>query len=344
MATDEAGTAMTKLFVFTADQPEARKALDASVISPVERGRVLGSFSDASYPELIEIERRGRGFYAWGVPPGAHNVANWMYMSTGDYVLVAYDDAYRYFAKVLGRYESARAATAIWGEPPQGENVREFLFFLSEPIPISLPVEELQDYLPLRLKPFGKIAEGRLDRIEDEFGSLERFVRKCVLNKSVGGPILDVSGLIHVAEQQAAKLKSSDPESAKAARRQMFEILIRRRGHPRFRNALLDAYERKCAITSFDAPDALDAAYIIPYRGKFTHHPSNGLLLRADIHTIFDLGKIAVDTRSMTVVVSDELRETNYRLLAGRPLRFPKQPAYRPSTDALDVHRKLAGL
>lgn len=335
---------MTKLFVFTADDAGARKALEISVINPIERGRVLGSFSDASYPELIEIERRGRGFYAWGVPPGAQNVANWMYMSTGDYVLVAFENAYRYFAKVLGRYESARAATAIWGDHEQGEGSREFLFFLSEPIPISLPVEELQNYLPSRLRPFGKIAEGRIDRIEDEFDSLERFVRKCILNKSVGGPILDVSGLIHVAEQQAAKLKASDPDSAKAARRQMFEILIRRRGNPRFRNTLLEAYERKCAITSFDAPDALDAAYIIPFRGKYTHHPSNGLLLRADIHTIFDLGKIAVDTRNMTVVVSDELRNTTYRLLAGRPLRFPMQPAYRPSTEALDVHRKLAGL
>lgn len=335
---------MTKLFVFTADPSDVRKALETSVVNPIERGKVLGSFSDASYPELIEIERRGRGFYAWGVPPGSQNVANWMYMSTGDYVLVAYDETYRYFAKVLGRYESARAATAIWGDPPEGDNAREFLFFLSEPIPISLPIEELQTYLPVRHKTFGKIAEGRLDRIEDEFGSLERFVRKCILNKSVGGPILDVSGLIHVAEQQAAKLKTNDPDSAKAARRQMFEILIRRRGHPRFRNALLEAYERKCAITNFDAADALDAAYIIPFRGRFTNHPSNGLLLRADIHTIFDLGKIAIDTRSMTVVVSDELRETNYRLLAGRPLRFPTQPRHRPSTDALDVHRKLAGL
>ncbi|MGH8497093.1 MAG: HNH endonuclease [Gammaproteobacteria bacterium] len=335
---------MTKLFVITADVSAAREAREASIVNPIERGRVLGSFSDASYPELIEIERRGRGFYAWGVPPGSQNVANWMYMSTGDYVLVAFEDAYRFFAKVLGRYESARAATAIWGEPPAGENPREFLFFLSEPIPVSLPLSELQDYLPVRPKPFAKIADGRLDRIEDEFGSLERFVRKCVLNKSVGGPILDVSGLIHVAEQQAAKLKANDPENAKAARRQMFEILIRRRGHPRFRNTLLEAYERRCAITNFDAPDALDAAYIIPYRGKYTDHPSNGLLLRADIHTIFDLGKIAIDTRSMTVVVSDELQDTNYRLLAGRPLRFPQQPRHRPSTDALDVHRKLAGL
>jgi predicted restriction endonuclease len=141
-----------------------------------------------------------------------------------------------------------------------------------------------------------------------------------------------------------ARLQTFDPDIGKAGRSQVIESIIRRRGHPAFRQLLLTAYEYRCAVTSFNAPDALEAACIIPYRGRYTHHPSNGLLLRADLHTLFDLGKIAVDTRSMTMIVSDELLESSYRILAGRPLRYPQDAEQRPSTEALDLHRRLAGL
>ena len=82
----------------------------------------------------------------------------------------------------------------------------------------------------------------------------------------------------------------------------------------------------------------------MPFRGKYTHHPSNGLLLRADLHSLFDLGKLAVDTRTMAVILAEELLDTSYKILAGRPLRYPKDEEQRPSTEGLDLHRRLAGL
>jgi hypothetical protein len=51
-----------------------------------------------------------------------------------------------------------------------------------------------------------------------------------------------------------------------------------------------------------------------------------------------------VDTGTMSVVIAEDLQETNYRLLAGRPLRYPRDEACRPSTEALDLHRRLSGL
>jgi hypothetical protein len=66
--------------------------------------------------------------------------------------------------------------------------------------------------------------------------------------------------------------------------------------------------------------------------------------LRSDVHTLFDLGKIAVDTRTMTVIVSDELLKSSYRILADRPLHYPKDETQRPSTEGLDLHRRLVGL
>jgi|ETNmetMinimDraft_15_1059895.scaffolds.fasta_scaffold24167_2 hypothetical protein len=54
--------------------------------------------------------------------------------------------------------------------------------------------------------------------------------------------------------------------------------------------------------------------------------------------TKFDLGKIAVDTQTITMVLSDELLNTSQRILADRPLKYPHDNAQHPSTGALDQH------
>jgi len=59
---------------------------------------------------------------------------------------------------------------------------------------------------------------------------------------------------------------------------------------------------------------------------------------------LFDLGRIAIDTRTMTVILSEELMNSSYRILADRPLNYPKDETQRPSKEALDLHRRLVGL
>jgi hypothetical protein len=265
-------------------------------------------------------------------------------MAKGDFVLMGYKGTYRHYAKVLGRYQNARAARAIWGDDTPPDDQRQYMFFLSEPIPLGQPYSALSDYLPEQFSEFERVSDTVVKRVESEFGSVERFIRRRLLNSNVGGPMLDISGMIQISERELARLQTFDPDSGKAGRNQVIESIIRRRGHPSFRQQLLAAYEYRCAITSCNALDALEAAYILPYRGKLTHHPSNGLLLRADLHTLLDLGKMAIDTRNMTVILADELVESSYKILAGRPLRFPQDAELRPSTEALDLHRRLAGL
>lgn len=335
---------MPRIFVAGAEEPRDRNDMEKSVAHAVDRQVIIRSFSDSTYPELIEIERHGRGFFAWGLPPREDNVEHWFRMGKGDYVLIGYKGAYRHYGKVLGRYQNERAARAIWGEDVPEEEMRQYLFFLTEPIPLGQPYGALADYLPEELAGFERIDDDTVRRIESEFGSVDRFIRRRLLNSSVGGPMLDISGMIQLSERELARLQTFDPDSGKAGRNQVIESIIRRRGHPSFRQQLLAAYEYRCAITNFNAIDSLEAAYIIPYRGKFTHHPSNGLLLRADLHTLFDLGKIAIDTRSMSVILADDLVESSYKILHGRPLRYPRSEEQRPSTEALDLQRRLAGL
>lgn len=337
---------MKKIFVVPADAAHERHQLDRSILNAVDRQRVIGHFSDATYPELIEIERRGRGFYAWGVPAEPGQIDAWFHMGVGDGVLIAYRGAYRHYARVLGRYENGRAAQAIWGGGDAGGHAapRPFLFFVTEPIPLTLSFEAVGDYLPTGFERLTEIPPGTLARIEADFGTVDRFIRRRLLTTNAGGPVLDMSGIIQVSERDQAQLRSFEAGSSKEARARVVDSIIRRRGHPAFRKRLLAAYDFRCAITGCDAADTLEAAYIIPFRGEYTHQASNGLLLRADVHTLFDLGKIAVDTRSMTVVIADELLDTSFRILAGRPLRYPQNAEHRPSTESLDIHRRLAGL
>ena len=128
------------------------------------------------------------------------------------------------------------------------------------------------------------------------------------------------------------------------ARERVVASIIRRRGQPDFRQRLIAAYTGRCAVSQCSALEALEAAHILPYNGPATNHITNGLLLRADLHTLFDLGLLAVLSEAMTVLVSPSLASTEYAKLAGKPLSLPKKAAWHPNRPALDRHRQLAGL
>ena len=82
----------------------------------------------------------------------------------------------------------------------------------------------------------------------------------------------------------------------------------------------------------------------MPYRSEGSHHPQNGLLLRADLHSLFDLGLLAVDGAKMTVQVAPRLRGSVYGELHGQQLRPTDDPEMQPSRNALDQHRRWAGI
>ena len=92
-------------------------------------------------------------------------------------------------------------------------------------------------------------------------------------------------------------------------------------------------------MTRYDAPPALEAAHIVPYRGPQTNHPANGLLLRADMHDLFDLGLVAVDADSLRLRLAGELAGTEYEQYEGQRLWLPRDEAARPSREALERHR-----
>lgn len=135
-----------------------------------------------------------------------------------------------------------------------------------------------------------------------------------------------------------------DPDLVRDERdRKLIEIAARE-GQDRFRTSLIDAYGGRCAVTSYDAVETLQAAHIFPYRGPGTNLISNGLLLRADIHALFDRGGIAVHETSHAVIVKEHLLVTRYASLLGKKIRLPRLREHRPSPAALRSHREWAGL
>ncbi|WP_370197995.1 HNH endonuclease [Bradyrhizobium diazoefficiens] len=134
-----------------------------------------------------------------------------------------------------------------------------------------------------------------------------------------------------------------DPSGRVDQRQRAITEVVRRRGQANFRKKLLGSYKR-CAITGCDAVEALEAAHIAPYRGDHTDHVQNGLLLRADIHSLFDLGLLSIDPKTMTVVVAQHLHKTTYGQLAGSALLLPTDPRECPSIEALANHLSWSGI
>jgi putative restriction endonuclease len=107
------------------------------------------------------------------------------------------------------------------------------------------------------------------------------------------------------------------------ARLRVYRQIVSRRGQSGFRAGLLEAYHGRCAITGCDAAAALEGAHLRPYRGPESNIVTNGLLLRADIHTLFDLRLLAPDPVTRTIVVSKLLAGTQYGALSSSQLADP---------------------
>lgn len=141
-----------------------------------------------------------------------------------------------------------------------------------------------------------------------------------------------------LAEGRDVQAGPESPQSDVDARERIKQDIVRRRGQAKFRNTLIDAYSESCAVTASHCLDVLEAAHIYPYRGDHTNEPSNGLLLRADIHTLFDAGKLTVDPEHYTVRVSSTLAGTEYEVLNGKRLALPDAKKDLPSRAALEWH------
>ena len=144
-----------------------------------------------------------------------------------------------------------------------------------------------------------------------------------------------------VVERRAV---SPEHNEGDAARYGTPTLILPRLGQGAFRLSVTDHYERRCAVTGEKTLPILDAAHIRSYAAGGQHVPSNGLLLRTDIHRLFDLGYVTVGSEGH-FEVSQRLKEDfdngrHYYDLHGTRLRPPRAKEALPSSDVLTWHRE----
>jgi putative restriction endonuclease len=121
-------------------------------------------------------------------------------------------------------------------------------------------------------------------------------------------------------------------------------IVTPRLGQGAFRVAVTDAYARACAVTGEHSLPALEAAHIRPYGDHGPHAIPNGLLLRSDLHRLFDRGYLTV-TRTYNLEVSPLLKQhfdngKSYYPFHGKKISLPGRPADSPAADHLRWHNE----
>jgi putative restriction endonuclease len=144
-----------------------------------------------------------------------------------------------------------------------------------------------------------------------------------------------VSSILHTLQPQAV----AEPQA------EMFGelALVRPRlGQGSFRILVTDTYHRRCAVTGEKALPVLEAAHIKPVAEGGRHQINNGLLLRSDVHKLFDRGYISI-TPQHRVLVSRKLKEDfdngePYYPLAGQEIRLPQSADERPRAEFLEWH------
>ncbi len=115
-----------------------------------------------------------------------------------------------------------------------------------------------------------------------------------------------------------------------------------RLGQGLFSLEVRDAYNGACAVTHEHSSPVLEGAHIVPYSRGGVHRVDNGILLRRDLHRLFDLGYVTV-TRDFRFRVGSRLREEfhngrSYYDLNNHDIAIPEAGELRPRADFLEWH------
>ena len=126
-------------------------------------------------------------------------------------------------------------------------------------------------------------------------------------------------------------------KATREQRKMLMRLVSQRQGQPKFRKGLLEAYGARCAISRCGVEVALEAAHIDPKR---TAVRCNGLLLRSDLHLLFDMGLLAIDP-AFRVHVKPALKASEYWELHKKKIRLPRVAEWQPRRQLLEDRYRL---
>jgi hypothetical protein len=157
------------------------------------------------------------------------------------------------------------------------------------------------------------------DELSDLWSDVERFQRT-------------KAQLLMTARPKTAEEKAldADREAVEAGYERRFALQEVRPEQGAFRASLMSLYKSRCVISGCSVPDVLQAAHIVPFSENVAYRNdlSNGLLLRSDIHTLFDRFLISIRPVDGTLFLADQLLTSGYRNYHGKKLNLKASPAF----------------
>ena len=238
---------------------------------------------------------------------------------------------------VVGRIQAALTAEPGW---KYGEKARQ------GPISSFVSFPQVIDHLKSgRGTPKGGGSVYRIFDFEDIAASDDKLENELVHALDLFRPIMQMLQPTSDEAQQAENLitlaefaeliPTFDPADEGDGKQRILREIAVRQGQAKFRDDLIQAYAGTCAISGCSLAPTLQAAHISPWSGTKSNHVSNGILLRADIHTLFDLGLIQIDPDARTVLIAASIANSEYGQYAGRAINEPEKQHHRASQAAL---------
>jgi hypothetical protein len=140
-----------------------------------------------------------------------------------------------------------------------------------------------------------------------------------------------------LAEEKGPAEDAAPPDSIDE---RQWQSILTRRGQQAFRLGLLEAYRGRCAVSESRVVPLLEAAHITSHAEGGDYRLSNGILLRADIHTLFDLHLLGIDD-SLRVHLKDSVRGSEFARFHGKRIEtLPASTFDQPSSAALQKRFK----
>ena len=213
------------------------------------------------------------------------------------------------FAELMYRIKKYRGRNDI-----DGDNALIGCIILSEPF-----FFETEDWIPVPEDWSTNIVQGKTYELNTEIGNR----------------------LYHQVLNHLRVDNSTNNQSPRYA----ISLTSHRLGQGAFRVVVTEAYQRKCAITGEKTLPVLQAAHIKPYTDDGPHDVKNGLLLRSDLHTLFDDGYITL-TNDLFIEVSRRLNQDygngkDYYKYHGQKLQIlPSSTIELPSREFITWHNE----
>jgi putative restriction endonuclease len=123
------------------------------------------------------------------------------------------------------------------------------------------------------------------------------------------------------------------PDSQDKRARKTKDVVVRK-GQQRFKETLIKYYGHWCMITNCDITETIQASHIFPYRGEKDNNPRNGLLLRSDLHVLFDSDLLGIHPDTLNIILHPRLSDSIYQEWKGKKIIIHRDDLG-PSVEAL---------